>query len=152
MGRPTPDPTPSPISGDELVKLARGIIESDRFPFLASVDGEEPRVRPVTLSWEENFTTYFVSLRRFHKTVELAANPNVEFCFMDVKHDQVRISGTAEIVTDRELLQRAWDRDPLLQKYLRTLDNPEFMLWRVRPRRVRYMKEWELDYHEVPLE
>jgi general stress protein 26 len=144
-------PTVPPLPPEDLVKFARGVIEGDRFPFLASIDGDEPRVRPVTLSWEENFTTYFVSLRRFHKTVELEANPNVELCFMDGKHDQVRIAGKAEQVTDRELLQRAWDRDPLLPKYLRTLDNPEFMLWRVRPTRVRYMKEWELAYHEVPI-
>jgi general stress protein 26 len=146
-----PKPIPEPAKPEELVALARGVIRANRFPFLATMDGNEPRVRPVTLSWEDGFQIFFVSLRHFHKTVELAANPRAEFCFMDEKHDQVRIAGTAEVVTDRALLERAWNQDPLLSRYLGTIDNPEFMLWRVRPTRVRYMKEWAIDYQEVPL-
>jgi general stress protein 26 len=144
-------PIPQPIDPKKLPELARGVIQGDRFPFLATIDGQEPRVRPVTLSWEDGFQVFFVSLRRFHKTVELAANPHAELCFMDEKHDQVRIAGVAEAVTERALLERAWSQDPLLPKYLGTINNPEFMLWRVRPTRVRYMKEWDIDYHEVPL-
>lgn len=144
-------PVPETIKPEELPERARAVIRGNRFPFLATVDGDQPCVRPVTLSWEEGFQIYFVSLRRFHKTVELAANPRAEFCFMDEKHDQVRIRGIAEVVTDRVLLQRAWDQDPLLPRYLGSIDNPEFMLYRVRPTRVRYMKEWAIDYHEVPL-
>jgi general stress protein 26 len=146
-----PAPAPAPVAPEELVSLARGVIRENRFPFLATMDGDEPRLRPVTLSWEEGFQIYFVSLRRFHKTVELASNPKAEFCFMNEKHDQVRISGVAEVVTDQALRKSAWDQDPLLPRYLGSLDNPEFMLWRVRPTRVRYMKEWSIDYHEVPL-
>jgi general stress protein 26 len=145
------NPIPEPVNPEELVKLAHGVIEGNRFPFLATTDADQPCLRPVTLSWEDGFNIYFVSLRRFHKTKELAANPKAEFCFMDEKHDQVRVSGIAEVVTDRALLQRAWNQDPLLQRYLGSIDNPEFMLWRLRPKRVRYMKEWALDYHEVPL-
>jgi general stress protein 26 len=144
-------PVPETIRPEQLPERARAVIRGNRFPFLATVDGNLPRVRPVTLSWEEGFQIFFVSLRRFHKTVELEANPNAELCFMDEKHDQVRVTGVAEVVTDRALLQRAWDQDPLLPRYLGTIDNPEFILYRVRPTRVRYMKEWAIDYHEVPL-
>jgi general stress protein 26 len=70
---------------------------------------------------------------------------------LDEHHSQVRISGTAELVTDAALRQRAWDRDPLIPRFLGSIDNPEFMLWRVRPQRVRYMKEWALEYHDVPV-
>ena len=144
-------PAPAPVRPEDLPELARAVIRGDKFPFLATVDGKEPRVRPVTLSWEDGFRIYFVSLRRFHKTVELAANPNAEVCFMDEKHDQVRVAGVAEIVTERPLLERAWNQDPLLPRYLGTIENPEFMLWRIRPTRVRYMKEWAIEYHEVPI-
>ena len=40
----------------------------------------------------------------------------------------------------------------LLRQYLGTIDNPELIVYRIRPNRVRYMKEWALDYHEVPFE
>jgi len=144
-------PTPARIDPAELEELARAVVRADRFPFLATADGNQPCVRPMTLCWEDGFAVYFVSLRRFHKTVELAANPKAELCFMNDKHDQVRITGVAELVSDGALRQRAWDQDPLLPRYLGSIENPEFMLWRVRPTRVRYMKEWAIDYHEVPL-
>jgi general stress protein 26 len=145
-----PKPAPEPIDPAKLPELARGVIRAGKFPLLATVDGDQPRVRPMTLSWEEEFTTYYVSLRRFHKTVELDRNPKVEVCFLDEHHSQVRISGVAELVTDSRLRERAWSQDPLIPRFLGTIDNPEFMLWRVRPERVRYMKEWSLDYHDVP--
>ena len=30
------------------------------------------------------------------------------------------------------------------------VENPDFILYRVVPTRVRFMKEWALTYHEVP--
>jgi general stress protein 26 len=108
-------------------------------------------VRPVTATWHDGFTVYFANLRRFHKTVEMTANPRVELCFLDAGDDQVRITGTAELVTDRATLEEAFRRDALLRQYLGSPDNPEFTLWRVKPERVRFMREWALEYHEVPL-
>jgi hypothetical protein len=39
-----------------------------------------------------------------------------------------------------------------LRRYLGSLDNPELIVYRMRPSRVRYMREWALEYHEVPLD
>ena len=91
------------------------------------------------------------NLRAYHKTVEIAANPRVELCYLDDHHDQVRITGKAEVVTDRAVLQEIWDANPLLRSYLGSIDNPELLVYRITPRHVRYMKEWALEYHEVPL-
>jgi general stress protein 26 len=54
-------------------------------------------------------------------------------------------------VTDRALLQAVWDDNPLLRQYLGGIDNPEFILYRIRPTRVRYMQEWALQYLNVLL-
>ena len=35
--------------------------------------------------------------------------------------------------------------------YLGVIDNPEFVLYAVYPERVRFMREWALEYQEVPL-
>ena len=90
------------------------------------------------------------NLRSYHKTGEIAANPKVELCYLDDHHNQVRLTGTATILTDRPLLQEIWDHNPLLRQYLGTLDNPELIVYRVDPNRVRYMQEWALEYYEVP--
>ena len=54
------------------------------------------------------------------------------------------------VIEFRDRLQQIWDDNPLLRQYLGALDNPEFILYRIRPTRIRYMREWALDYHEVP--
>ena len=147
-----PKPEPKPIAPDELVGLALGVIRADRFPHLATIDGDQPRLRPVSPVRTDRFTVYVANLRGYHKTAEIAANPKVELCYLDDHHDQVRITGTAEVVTDKALLQEIWDANPLLRQYLGSLDNPALIVYRIRPRRVRFMREWALEYHEVPAE
>ena len=145
-------PVPEPFDPAEVIQRALAVIRADRFPHLATIDGDQPRVRPVSPVRTDRFTVYVANLRGYHKTQEIAANPNVELCYLDEHHDQVRISGTAEVLTDRAMLQEIWDANPLLRQYLGSIDNPELVLYRIRPTRVRYMQEWALDYHEVPLE
>lgn len=145
-------PAPDPIDPAELPRLAGAVIAADRFPYLASVDGDQPRVRPVSPVRTDGFTVYVANLRSYHKTVEIAANPKVELCYLDDGHDQVRITGVAEIVTDRPLLQEIWNANPLLRQYLGSLDNPELIVYRIVPHRVRFMREWALEYHDVPVE
>lgn len=144
-------PTPEPVSVSRIVELARAVVAADHFPYLATVDGEQPRLRPVSPVRTDGFTVYVANLRSYHKTVEIAANPSVELGYLDEHHDQVRITGVAEVVTERALLAEIWEANPLLRQYLGSLENPELVVYRIRPIRVRYMKEWALEYHEVPL-
>ena len=90
-------------------------------------------------------------MKSYHKTAEIAANPKVELCYLDKHHDQVRITGVAEIVTDRAVLQDIWNANPLLRQYLGTVENPALIVYRIEPLRVRFMREWALEYHVVPL-
>jgi general stress protein 26 len=145
-------PTPEPVNPQELVSLALAVVGADRFPCLATIDGDQPRLRPVSPVRTNRFTVYVANLRSYRKTAEIAANPRVELCYLDDKHDQVRITGTAEVVGDAKLLQEIWDANPLLRQYLGRIDNPELIVYRIRPNRVRFMKEWALEYMEVPLE
>lgn len=118
---------------------------------LATVDGTRPRLRPVSPVAVEGFTVYVASLRSSHKTGELELNPAVELCYLDEAHDQVRIEGTAELVNDKTVREAIWNGYPLLRSFLGSINNPEFMLYRIRPHRVRFMREWALAYHEVPM-
>ncbi len=142
-------PRPEPVDPAKVADLARAVVAADRFPDLATIDGDQPRVRPVSPVRTDGFTVYVANLRNYHKTAEIAANPRVELCYLAPNHDQVRITGVAEVVTDRALLQEIWDANPLLRQYLGTIDNPALIVYRIRPNRVRYMREWALDYHEV---
>nr|WKN39292.1 pyridoxamine 5'-phosphate oxidase family protein [Tunicatimonas sp. TK19036] len=144
-----PKPTPQPIDPQELPQLAQQTMKAAKFPMLATIDGEQPRLRPVSPVRTDGFTVYIANLRTYHKTTEIAANPRVELAYMDQDHNQVRITGKAEVVTDRPLLQEIWDSYKLLQQFLGSLDNPELIVYRIVPQRVRYMREWALKYYEV---
>src|SRR5438105_12747241 len=144
-----PKPQPKPIDPSELVGIAQAVVQADKFPQLATIDGDQPRVRPVSPVKTDGFTVYVANLRLYHKTSEIAANPNVELCYMDDGHNQVRLTGIAEIVTDRPLLEQIWQDNPLMRQFLGTLDNPQLIVYRIRPTQVRYMQEWAIEYHEV---
>jgi general stress protein 26 len=144
-------PTPQSIEPAQVLELARAVVAADRFPFLATIDGEQPRVRPVSPVKTDGFTIYVANLRAYHKTIEIAANPRVELCYMNAGHDQVRITGVAEIVTARPLLEEIWNDNPLLRQYLGSLDNPQLIIYRITPNCVRYMQEWSLQYFDVEL-
>jgi hypothetical protein len=53
-------------------------------------------------------------------------------------------------VTDRAVLREIREENPLLRGYLGSIDNPELIVYRVTPQRIRFMREWALQYHEVP--
>ena len=148
-----PKPVPEPIDTSQLPELARSVIRKAKFPQLATIDGDHPRLRPVSPVRvdEDTFTIYVANLRAYHKTSEIAANQNVELCYLDDKHDQVRISGTAEILDDTSLKQEIWDANPLLSQYLGTIDNPELIIYKIVPTQIRFMREWALDYYDIPL-
>ena len=147
-----PKPQPKLIDPSELRALALAVVTADRFPQLATVEGDQPRLRPVSPVRTDGFTVYIANLRSYGKTGEIASNPKVELCYMDGQHNQVRITGVAEVLTDRPLLQEIWDTSPLMRQFLGSLDNPMLIIYRMVPNRVRYMQEWALEYYEVPIE
>jgi len=144
-------PQVPPVDPAEVPALALATIKAAKFPMLATMDGDQPRLRPVSPVRTEGFTIYVANLRRYGKTAEIAANPKVELCYCDADHHQVRITGVAEVLTERSLLEEIWAGNPLLRAYLGSLDNPELIIYRIVPNRVRYMREWALEYFEVPL-
>ena len=145
-------PESEPIDPAQLPELAQQVMDEAKFPMLSSIDEDQPRLRPVSPVKTDGFTVYVANLKAYHKTKEIASNPNVELCYMDSKHDQVRITGVAEVLEDADELQTIWDDNPLLRQYLGTIDNPMLIVYRILPKQVRFMREWALEYHEVPVE
>ena len=142
---------PPRLTGEELRKAALDVLRADPFPMLASVGEGQARVRPVSPVKTDVFTVYVASLRSSNKTEEISQNNKVELCYLTEGHDQVRITGIAENITDQKIRQEIWDANPLLRTYLKSVDNPEFILYRIEPKVVRYMKEWALEYDDVKL-
>ena len=147
MSMPVPksiDPAEVPIKAAEIVKKVR-------FPMLATIDGHQPRVRPVSPVRTDGFTVFVANLKSYGKTTEIEINPNVELCYLDDDHNQVRITGIAEVVTDGNCWRKSGGLINCLHHYLGSIDNPELIVYRINPVRVRLMLEWALRYFEVDL-
>ncbi len=72
--------------------------------FLATIDGEVPRVRGMLLyrADEQGIVFHTGTMKKLYG--QILANPNVELCFVDQKSGaQVRVSGRIDIVDERAL-------------------------------------------------
>jgi len=72
--------------------------------FLATADGNEPRVRGMLLYKADDSGIYFHTgpFKDVHK--QMVKNPNVQLCFYDAARNiQLRVRGKAEIVNDDKL-------------------------------------------------
>ncbi len=144
-------PAPQSIDPSTVPQLAAELVKKVRFPMLSTIDGDQARVRPVSPVRTDGFVVYIANLKSYGKTSEIEINPKVELCYLDEDHNQVRITGKAEIVNDRKLLEDIWNANKLLQHYLGSLDNPQLIVYKINPLRVRFMQEWALEYYEVPV-
>ncbi|MDH3650277.1 MAG: pyridoxamine 5'-phosphate oxidase family protein [Saprospiraceae bacterium] len=147
-----PKPTPKSIAPAEIPVVARMLVANVKFPMLATIEGTQPRLRPVSPVHTDGFTIYIGNLKSYDKTAQIDNNPKVELCYLDEHHNQVRITGMAIIEKNRKILEDIWKSNQLLQLYLGSLDNPELIVYRIEPISVRFMQEWALKYHEIPLE
>ncbi len=146
-----PKPQPEKIDLYHLPQLAKEVIKKAKFPMLATMDHDQPRVRPVSPVKVDGFSIYVANLSYYDKTKQIKVNPKVELCYLSDDHDQVRITGVAEVVKDRNLLQEIWDSNNLLMHYLGSVDNPQLIVYKIVPTQVRYMQEWALKYYEVAI-
>ena len=144
-------PAPVPISSEDAPRIALETMSKAKFPMLATADGDQPHLRPVSPVLTEGFVVYVANLRAYGKTSQIAQNPKVELCYLDDSHDQVRITGIAEILADPVLLEAIWKNNPLLRRYLGQPDHPSLIIYRIRPIRIRFMREWALQYYEIPI-
>ena len=137
---------------EALIQVAQETIAAAKFPQLATMDGDQPRVRPVSPVKVDGFTVFVANLRSYGKTAQISANAKVELCYLSSTHDQVRITGVAKEETDVQVLDELWQSNPLLRKYLGSQYNPELIIYRIDPKSVRFMREWALQYDDVPLD
>lgn len=83
--------------------------------YLATTEGDQPRVRPIGFVMEWNGKLAFCTSNRKNMCKQLAANPKVELCAYDGKN-ALRICGRAVFVTSPETQEKALETMPALKK------------------------------------
>lgn len=94
--------------------------------FVATVDGDRPRVRPFGFVMQHEAKLYFVTGNHKPFYEQIVSNPNIEMCGMNAKMEWLRLRGKAVCDTRQEIAQRAFDEEPNLVYVYKTPDNPKF--------------------------
>lgn len=100
----------------------------NRIVYLATVDGDIPRVRPVGFVMEYEGRLYFSTTNQKNVYKQLTANPNFEFCIISKTGDWLRLQGKAVFNTTRETRQAALDAVPAFSK-MYSIDDAIFELF-----------------------
>jgi general stress protein 26 len=117
--------------------------------YLATAEGDQPRVRPVTLlNLEEKF--WIATSPRSAKSRQILRNPNVEFCYplsADCGNGYIRVSGIATLVRDSEVIERIGNQIPFLTEYWSGTQDPDFCLIRITRVEIEYLEPGAMTPH-----
>jgi uncharacterized pyridoxamine 5'-phosphate oxidase family protein len=118
-----------------------------------SAGGDSPRVRPVCAFLQDDLTLLIPSHSATRKIAEIAANPNVEICFVDSEHWQVRVKGRMRVVEDTTVKTQLMETTLSPQLWHGFFPggptDERFILYRLEPQSFEWMKEWELKYRRA---
>src|SRR5258708_605354 len=104
------------------------IVRDAGFGFLATLEGNQPRVRPMMPYLTEDGELLLALLGRSKTIPQIKANPKVEVCFVDRKMWYCRVSGTAEITSDLAKKQIVFENVPMLRQYFAGAEDPNYHL------------------------
>jgi uncharacterized pyridoxamine 5'-phosphate oxidase family protein len=99
-----------PQNWEELKKLTWDNLKDCQVVFLATIEGNKPRVRPVTLMRKRN-DLFTVSGKKSAKIKQIMENSTVEFAFSlpDIGFNSIRVECLAEIVNDKKIKAEIYD-------------------------------------------
>jgi len=94
-------------------------LNANRSFFLATVEGDRPHVRGMMLYRADEDGIIFQSGKMKDLYREILVNPRVELCFNNFKEGiQIRVSGKAEILDDKDLEHEIISRRDFLRRWV----------------------------------
>ena len=130
---------------------AEDVLRGETAIMLATSDGDQPRVRPVTLV-ENRGELFVLTGTKDAKVTQIQANGKVE-CLALVKHKDatgyVRFSANATIENDSAVRARIAKATSFFDQFWDSPEHPGFALIRIRPVRVEFMKPGEMEPTEI---
>ena len=134
---------------DEIKAAVWSHFQPGQCVYLATAEGDQPRVRPITLlNLEEKF--WIATSPRSAKSRQILRNPNVEFCYplsADCSTGYIRVSGIASIARDADVIERIGNQIPFLNEHWEGTQDPNFCLIRITRVEIEYLEPGEMTPH-----
>jgi len=123
------------------IKEALNQLKNFQHVFLATIDGDQPRVRPVTLiNFEGKF--WITTDAKSEKVKQIMKNPKVEFSFIFKKRNRnccLRVTGLAKIIKDRQIKAKLAKHCNFFSKHWKSVDDPNYALLQIIPSEITYV-------------
>ena len=113
---------------------------------LATVEGDQPRLRPMTLIVKEG-RFYFATGSQDNKTRQLDGNNKAEFCLLlpsGQNTGYLRGSGKLKKVQNLPEKKDVADWAEFIYDYWKEASDPDFVLYELELRQIRYMPPGEM--------
>jgi len=104
------------------------IIKDAGFGFLATSEGQQPRVRPMSPVLTDAGRLLLALLPQCRTIPQIKENPQVELCWVDRKMSYCRMTGKATMTEDLENKKLLWDTVPSMKQYFSGPEDPNFHL------------------------
>ncbi len=118
---------------------------------LASTDGKTVGVRPMGgWAWMGR-ELWCATGASSEKVAQIGKVPHAEYCFGSTEGEHVRISGPCTVSTDNGDKKKLYDTVPGLKKHISDPADPDYVVIRMKPDRIRYRGATDHGYKEIPL-
>jgi len=124
----------------EVIQITRDLIEKVKVAMLSTVDGNKPCLRPMAAFQVGDNQIWMATYSGSRKVAQIKANPNVELCFMDSEYNQVRLTGKARVVEDKESKDKLWAMVPEIGDYFKSADDPTYVVIQVTVSAIEYLE------------
>jgi general stress protein 26 len=129
------------VEENEDIEEVRSQFKDFQHIFLATMEGDQPRVRPVTLI---NFDgKFWVTTDTWSEKVkQIQKNPKVEFSFVFKKGDRdccIRVTGLAKIIKDKLVKAKLARHCDFFSKHWESVDDPNYTLLEILPSEATYV-------------
>lgn len=121
--------------------------------FLATTEGDQPKVRPVTLIYLQNklFVTTGTSDAKVN---QINQNPKTEFCLLlekDGRKGTIRVECAAKIVENKDVKTDVYNNISFAKEFWRSPEDPNYTVIELKPIRFAYMKPGSIETVEIEL-
>lgn len=123
------------MTKDEVFDL----INDAGFGFLATTEGNQPRVRPMMPYLADDGELLLAAISGVRTIEQIRKNPMVEICYVDRKMSYCRIAGKASLSNDAAKKELVWNNIPMLRQYFSGPNDPKFNLIIIDPKTVEVM-------------
>jgi general stress protein 26 len=124
----------------EFDKILNNFKET-QFVTLATIDGIQPRVRPMTLIYLDR-RFWMVTSTSSNKVIQIKRNANVEFSYQFNENSEdccIRILGKAKIIKNKKTKTSIAKRIGFFNNYWSSPEDPDYTLLEILPDELQYV-------------